>query len=52
MMRAMTLLDLARLRETPLTRDPFEFIIVENFLGRDSLPALVAAFPAIAGHGS
>lgn len=52
MMRAMALVDLARLRDAPLTRDPFEFVVVENFLDRESLPALVAAFPTIADHGS
>jgi hypothetical protein len=52
MMRAMALLDLARLGGVPLTRDPFEFVVVEDFLDRDSLPALVDAFPAIGGHGS
>jgi SM-20-related protein len=48
----MSLVDLARLRDAPLSRDPFEFVVVENFLDRDSLPALVHAFPAIADHGS
>ena len=48
----MALVDLARLRDAPLSRDPFEFVVVENFLDRDSLPALVHAFPAIADHGS
>ena len=49
---AMALVDLARLRDAPLTRDPFEFVVIEDFLDRDSLPALVDAFPAIADHGS
>src|SRR5258707_15004173 len=48
----MPLIDLARLRESPLCRDPFDFVVVEDFLARDSLPALVDAFPAIRGHGS
>ncbi len=48
----MTFLDLARLRENPLQRDPFEFVVVENFLRDDALPALVEAFPQVAGHGS
>lgn len=51
-MLAMVLLDLARLRNSPLTRDPFDFVVVENFLARESLPALVEDFPAISGHGS
>jgi SM-20-related protein len=52
MMLAMALLDLARLRESPLQREPFEFVVVENFLRADALPALVQAFPPVAGHGS
>jgi len=52
MMTAMALLDLARLRDSPLRRDPFDFVVVEDFLARDSLPALVEDFPALAAHGS
>ena len=52
MMPAMGLIDLTRLRASPLRRDPFDFVVVEDFLDRENLPALVAAFPAIAGHGS
>jgi hypothetical protein len=52
MMPAMSLIDLARLRDTPLRRDPFDFVVVEGFLDRTSVPALVDAFPAVGGHGS
>jgi len=52
MMGPMALIDLARLGNVPLTREPFDFVVVENFLDRANLPALVEAFPAIAGHGS
>jgi hypothetical protein len=48
----MTLLDLARLRDAPLCRDPYDHVIVENFFAADSAPALVDAFPAVPGHGS
>ena len=48
----MAFLDLARLRESRLQREPFEFVVVENFLRADALSALVAAFPLVAGHGS
>jgi SM-20-related protein len=48
----MTFLDLARLRDAPLHREPFEFVVVENFLRDANLPALVGAFPNVAGHGS
>jgi len=52
MMRAMALVDLARLAASPLRRDPFDFVVVEDFLARDNLAALVDAFPTITGHGS
>jgi len=52
MIPAMSLVDLARLQAAPLCRDPYEFIVVEEFLSRDSVCALVDAFPAITGHGS
>ena len=52
MMPAMAYVDLARLRASPLHRDPFDFVVVENFLATESLPALVNAFPAISDHGS
>ena len=52
MMPGMTLVDLARLRDAPLRRDPFDFVIVENFLATEAQDALVAAFPAVPGHGS
>jgi hypothetical protein len=48
----MAFVDFARLAASPLRRDPYDFVVVEGFLARDSLPALVDAFPAIAGHGS
>jgi SM-20-related protein len=52
MMRAMALVDLARLAANPLRRDPYDFVVVADFLARESLPALVDAFPTITGHGS
>ncbi len=52
MMPAMSLVDLARLRASPLCRDPFDFVVVENFLAGDALPGLVDAFPSVPGHGS
>jgi SM-20-related protein len=52
MMRTMAFVDLARLAASPLRRDPYDFVVVEDFFARGSLPALVDAFPAITGHGS
>jgi SM-20-related protein len=46
------LLDLDRLRATPLSRDPFDFVVVENFLRPEHVAGLLADFPAITGHGS
>lgn len=36
----------------PLERDPFDFVVVEEFVDRDLLPALVADFPSVRGSGS
>lgn len=52
MMSAMALIDLARLRDSPLHRDPFDFVVVEDFLAAGSAEALVDEFPAVPGHGS
>src|SRR3954447_16066177 len=46
------ILDLDRLREAKLRRDPFDFVIVENFLRPDCVPGLVAGFPDVREHGS
>lgn len=46
------ILDLDRLREAPLRRDPFDFVIVMDFIRPDHAPGLVAAFPCVGGHGS
>lgn len=48
----MALLDLDRLRGTPLCRDPFDFVIVEDFIRPEGLPALIADFPIVRQHGS
>jgi hypothetical protein len=48
----MACLDLDRLRKSPLRREPFEFVVVDNFLRAAELPALVEAFPPVGGHGS
>jgi SM-20-related protein len=48
----LSVLDLDRLRAAPLVHDPFEFVVVEEFLRRDVLASLVGDFPQIRGHGS
>jgi len=52
MMLAMALIDLAQLRNSPLCRDPFDFVVVENFLESETQSALLDEFPAVPGHGS
>lgn len=48
----LAILALDRFRAVPLERDPFEFVVVEGFVDRDALPALVADFPKIRRAGS
>jgi hypothetical protein len=48
----LSVLDIDRLRAAPLVRDPFDFVVVEEFLRRDLLASLLAEFPRIRGHGS
>ena len=48
----MVILDLDRLRAAPLEREPFDFLVVDDFVRSDALPALVAGFPAVRGAGS
>ncbi len=52
MMTVMALIDLARLRDSQLHRDPFDFVVVEDFLAADRADQLVEEFPAVPGHGS
>ena len=46
------MLDLDRLRAAPLTCDPFEFVVVDEFVRREALPPILADFPEIRGTGS
>jgi SM-20-related protein len=48
----LALLDLDRLREAPLSRDPFEFVVVDRFVRAEYVPALLADFPDMRRHGS
>lgn len=48
----LAILALDRLRAAPLERDPFEFVVVEEFVDRGALPALAADFPPVRGAGS
>src|SRR5439155_25943003 len=46
------ILNLKRLQTSPLRRDPFEFVVVDNFIRGEHLPALLTDFPAVRRHGS
>ena len=48
----MAILDLGRLNAAPLEREPFEFVVVEEFVRSEALPAIIADFPEIRGAGS
>jgi SM-20-related protein len=48
----LSVLNLDRLRAAPLCREPFDFVVVEEFLCRDTLPELLSEFPEIRRHGS
>jgi hypothetical protein len=44
--------DLARFRQIPLQRDPFDYVIVPDFIRPEARPALSEDFPVITGPGS
>ena len=48
----LSLLDLDRLRAAPLSRDPFDFVVVDNFVRPQYLAAAIADFPPLGKHGS
>lgn len=48
----MSFLNLENFRNTPLTRDPFDFLIVPGFLRNEARDALNKDFPDIAKPGS
>jgi SM-20-related protein len=48
----LSVLDLDRLRTAPLAREPFDFVLVPEFLRREQAAALAAEFPAVARPGS
>lgn len=47
-----SMLALDRLQAAPLQREPFDYVIVEDFVKKEYLAALLADFPAVRGHGS
>ena len=48
----MGLLKLEALAETPLQTEPFDYLVVENFLADGSQPSVLGGFPAMENPGS
>jgi SM-20-related protein len=48
----LTVLDLDRLQAAPLEPEPFDFVVVEDFVRGPALAAAIADFPEIRGAGS
>ena len=48
----MTYLNFEKLDATPLERDPYDFVIVENFIQPERFPAVSADYPTVPGPGS
>ncbi len=48
----MTHLDFDALARTPLKRDPYDYLIVPNFVRAETFPQIVADFPKVPGPGS
>jgi len=52
MVLTMSYLDYDALEHAPLQKDPYEFLIVENFVKPDAFASIMADFPAVPGAGS
>ncbi|THD45391.1 MAG: 2OG-Fe(II) oxygenase [Bradyrhizobium sp.] len=48
----MSYCDFAALERTPLERDPFEFIVVPDFLKSQTFASIIADYPQVPGPGS
>jgi SM-20-related protein len=48
----LSMLDLERFRRTPLTREPFEFLIVPEFVKAEARPAIDKDYPEVNRPGS
>ena len=46
------MLKLDALRSTPINRDPFEHVIVKDFVAREQLEQAIADYPEVPGPGS
>jgi hypothetical protein len=47
-----SMLNLAALKETPLQRDPFEHVVVPDFVPAEALQRVMEDFPAVSSAGS
>jgi hypothetical protein len=50
--RPMSYCDFAALERTPLVREPFEFIVVPDFLKAETFAPILADYPKVPGPGS
>ncbi len=48
----MAYLDIAALERTPLKRDPYEYLVVPDFVRPERFGSVVADYPAVPGPGS
>jgi hypothetical protein len=48
----MSYCDFAGLERAPLERDPFDFVVVPDFLRSENFPAVLADYPEVPGPGS
>lgn len=48
----MTYLDIAALRATPLKSEPYEYVVVPEFVRADSFRGVLGDYPAVPGPGS
>jgi hypothetical protein len=48
----MAIADLSALERTPLAQDPFEHVVVPDFVSADALKAVIADYPEVPGPGS
>ncbi|MEI8145899.1 MAG: 2OG-Fe(II) oxygenase, partial [Alphaproteobacteria bacterium] len=48
----MSLIELDRFRATPVESDPYDYMVVENFVKADKLAGILADYPDVPGPGS
>jgi SM-20-related protein len=50
--KSMSYCDFDALDKTPLQQDPFEFVVVPDFIKADQFPSILADYPEVPGPGS